>query len=162
MKKIIFILLILLNITIASIAEEITDFNLLLNNAKTYEQKNITVRGEIIGNKILTADKQNCWVNITDGIMAIGIWLTTEQAAVLSCFGDYKHRGDIINVTGKFFSNCQEHNGEFDIHAQELVILEQGKTVEHNITRHKQYQAIMFSIAALVLFIIYMSKRSRK
>ena len=58
----------------------------------------------------------------------IGVWLDADDASVISVFGDYKHHGDLVEVTGTFNAACPLHGGDMDIHATSLRIVRPGYT----------------------------------
>jgi len=46
-----------------------------------------------------------------------------DDASLISVFGDYKHHGDLVEVTGTFNAACPQHGGDVDIHATSLRIV---------------------------------------
>lgn len=81
-------------------AEETIGINDLINNAETYDKQTVVVEGEAIGEVLERGDY--AWVNINDGTNAIGIWMTETEAKTIETFGDYKHIGDTLKITGVF------------------------------------------------------------
>ncbi|MEM1485878.1 hypothetical protein V6615_13550 [Oscillospiraceae bacterium PP1C4] len=136
---------------------KVTEINSLIENAKQYDGKTITVQGEAIGEPL---ERNNyCWVNINDGTNAIGIWLKSEDAQQVEKFGDYKNKGDIILVSGVFHRACAEHGGEADIHNQNMQVLKKGYAVEEQISHSRVIFAVILLAALLsVIFIIHKFK----
>lgn len=89
----------------------------------------ITVEGEAIGED-LRALGGGRWVNILGDGVGLGIWMPEEMAEKIEYFADYRHSGDVIRVTGVVNIACDEHNGEFDVHARELTVVSRGKPRE--------------------------------
>jgi len=99
----------------------------LIENSKGFDGKTVTFQGEIIGVMMRGA---NAWVNVSDNGYAIGIWCSAENAKNISFTGDYTHVGDTVAVSGIFHMACQEHGGDLDIHADNLIVVTRGREVE--------------------------------
>ncbi len=123
-----------------------TEVNQLIESAKAFDGKEVTVQGEAIGEPLLRGDY--CWININDGTNAIGIWMKSQDAQQITRFGNYKNKGDVICVTGIFSRACAEHGGEADIHSNTMLIVQKGAAVQ------EQIPAIKIIIAALLLIIV--------
>ncbi|MFH1777354.1 MAG: hypothetical protein ABH952_07350 [Candidatus Omnitrophota bacterium] len=153
------LLLLILGISNAH-AEEFTKFTRLFEDSKNYDNKNITCIGEVIGDKMPRGEY--CWVNVSDGNTGIGVWLKSQLADKLNYFGNYKHVGDRIEITGVFHNCCIEHHGELDIHADKLVILEQGCPIKRSINLNKLHLAIILSIVVIMLAVWYSFKKTEE
>lgn len=119
----------------------------LFKDFKSFDGKLVVVEGEVVGDIIY--HRSGAWINVNDDVYArksiaegnkpqgpnsgIGIWISKKDAKKIRYAGDYFHKGDIVRVEGIFNSNCPEHNGEVDIHARELVIVEPGRRIKHEI-----------------------------
>ncbi|MFZ3131217.1 MAG: hypothetical protein WA125_08990 [Desulfosporosinus sp.] len=142
----------------AAYVAEATTINDLIENANTFDGMQVTVRGEAIGEVLQRG--AYAWVNINDGTQAIGIWLKTIDAEKISSFGDYKHIGDTIQITGIFSRDCKEHGGDVDIHCASIVILTKGIVVTENLAPIKAYiGAALFCIAIIVAYIYFRVKK---
>lgn len=130
--------------------------NDLVGHSSEYNNQTITIRGEAIGERLERQD--GCWVNISDGTNAIGIWATQNDAARIAVYGDYKHTGDTVTVTGVFYDSCRVHGGEPDVHASSLIVDNAGAKRSESISVEKIISAVCIVSAALILFIIYTSK----
>lgn len=130
--------------------------NDMLNNMSAYDGREITVTGEAIGECL--ARRNGCWINISDGSNAIGIWMAKEDAGRIGVYGDYKHTGDTITVTGVFYSACHEHGGEPDIHCNRLTIENAGTERRGSLPIEKILTAVGIVSAALILFLVYAQK----
>ena len=137
---------------IPSNAETLT-LTSLVENARIYDGKTIEIQGEALGE--IMERGQNAWVNISDQTSAAGIWLPLVQARKITSFGDYKHKGDTILLTGTFHNACAQHDGELDIHAASLEILEKGHSVEKNVSVQKMLIALLlFLLGGVSLFVL--------
>ena len=121
-----------------------------------YNKQTVTLTGEAIGECL---ERQNgSWVNISDGGNAIGIWMTKTDAAQIKTYGDYKHTGDTVTVTGIFYEACPEHGGEPDIHCTRIVAAGMGTKRSELVTIKKALAATVSVAAALILLLTYQKK----
>jgi len=137
-----------------SIARAFVSSTELIEKSKQYDLKEVSIQGEIIGDIFIKKDF--CWINISDGINAIGIWIPKKMTEQFSHTGDYTHRGDIIQITGRFHRTCSEHIGEIDIHAEDIVFLKKGENISHPVNRARAITALILFFFALVFFVLEM------
>ncbi|MEI7885160.1 MAG: DNA-binding protein [Clostridia bacterium] len=131
-----------------------TEINQLIENAKTFDGKQVVVRGETIGEVMQRGNYS--WVNINDGSNAIGIWMKNSDAQQITLFGNYKNIGDNVVVDGVFYRACPEHGGEADIHCATLKITKTGFPVTNPIPTIRGILVfVLFSALVIVFFIIY-------
>lgn len=155
MKKSIFIFSILFLIFDFALAQGIPS-NELINNAKLYDGKAVIYKGEVIGDVMKRGDF--AWVNLHDGVNAIGIWVPLAFTKEIAYTGSYKAKGDIIEISGIFNRACPEHGGDLDIHAQTLRKIDSGRLVRERLNPSKVSQAlvilgVLFSVWILTLFL---------
>lgn len=138
--------------TISAVATETTSINSLIDKSLLLNNTTVTVEGEAIGEVLERGDY--AWVNISDGTNAIGIWLKMSDAEKVKHFGDFKHIGDTIRITGTFSSNCSEHGGDVDIHCNSFELVKAGHAVKDEVSNTKLITAaILFCLALIVGFI---------
>ena len=137
----------------AAAKDTVTKINDLIDSTKTYDQQVVTVEGEAIG-EVLERGSYS-WVNIHDGTNAIGIWMKTSDADSLEYFGDYKHIGDTIQITGVFSRDCTEHGGYVDIHCSSFEIVKPGHSVAYTVSQTKAIGAAVLACVALLVAYIY-------
>jgi len=89
----------------------------------------IEFEGEAIG-EALHADATHKWVNVLGDGMAVGVYVASDSADLVGTFGDHRHDGDIVRVSGTINVACDEHAGEFDVHAERFEIISQGEVRE--------------------------------
>ena len=130
---------------IFAFAQVVTSMD-LINKAKSYDGKTVIYRGEVVGDIMLRKDY--AWINANDGKNAMGIWLKKELVKDLRFLGSYSYLGDAVEAEGEFHRACPEHGGDMDIHAQTLIIGQQGSKIIHQIKIGK------VKVAASVLFIL--------
>ena len=139
-------------------AKAVTNFSDIVENAKEMDCKTITVRGEAIGQAMKRG--RYAWVNIGDKNAALGIWMSVEDMKKIKVYGDYKHEGDIVSVTGQFNRACVEHGGDMDIHADSVDVVEDGKAIIKPVQNNRVTIALSLSVVTVVLAIIYVKGRS--
>ncbi len=135
-------------------AKEVVKINDLIENSKLYDGKQITVEGEAIGEAMERGSFS--WVNINDQSNALGIWMPNEDADKIKFYGDYKHLGDEIRVTGIFNRACEQHGGDMDIHSATVEVLSSGKLIEVKVNPVKTYLAILLSVITLIISGVYL------
>lgn len=134
----------------------------LIEKAAAYDNQEISYEGEAIGT---TLDRgSNVWLNVNDGNNAIGIWAGKEKTKALEHWGSYKQKGDRIFVEGVFHKACPEHGGGLDIHARQLVVVEEGGVVPETISSQKIFwlSALLGVLACLLILHIFVQRRSSK
>jgi len=128
----------------------------LIQNAQKYDGKLITYSGEVIGDVMLRGEF--AWVNINDGQNALGVWTRAALAEEIKFTGNYKSRGDRLEVTGIFHRACLEHGGDLDIHAQSLRKVEKGRMVQEKLNFDKVNLAFILLGALLFIWILTLFK----
>jgi len=133
----------------------------LIDNAKSYDEKTVTVQGEAIGDIMKRGDFG--WVNIMDKTGTIGIWAESSALEKIKYKGDYKHIGDTIMVKGIFNRSCNEHGGDTDIHAEELTVLSVGKVVRREIDQRKLiWLAVLIAVFCVIVLLKYYIAREKQ
>jgi hypothetical protein len=122
----------------------------LINNAKQYDNKTVDYKGEAIGDVMVRGD--HAWVHVNDGISALGIWAPRTMIDYIHFVGDYRTKGDIVEVTGVFHRACPEHGGDLDIHASEIKKITAGSLLIQPVSR-KKVRIGTYSIILVVLFL---------
>ena len=121
----------------------------LLNNAKQYDGKVVSYKGEVIGDIMIRGDC--AWLHVNDGTIAIGIWIPKTMLQDIRYAGNYHKKGDIVEVFGTFHRSCLEHGGDLDIHASEIKTIIPGSLNIQPISRKKVY----IGISSLVLVLLF-------
>jgi hypothetical protein len=140
----------------------------LVEEPKKYDGDTIDFAGEVIGESMKRGDY--AWLHMNDDAYYVknveegaqlggynsgmAIWLPAKLAEEITYFGDYKHEGDIIEVTGTFNAACGEHGGDMDIHATSLKVLEVGHSVVDPVHPGKVAWAVGLSLLAALLFAV--------
>jgi len=135
----------------------------LLNNAKKYDNKIVTYKGEVIGD--IMPRGNYAWLHVNDGAVALGIWVPEAMVRDILYAGDYHKKGDIVEVTGVFHVDCPEHGGDLDIHASGIKIVSSGAAVIRPVSRKKIHIGAYSLIAVLLLYVLkrfLLNRKSRK
>lgn len=129
----------------------------LVENAAAWNGRTISFTGEAVGELMVRGDRAwihlnddaYMWKNIEEGATLGGynsghaIWVPAAQGRRIAWFGDYKHEGDIIKVTGVFHAACPLHGGDMDIHADFLEVVRPGHPVGHVVDRQRAFTALL-------------------
>ena len=150
-KTLILIILITFCVVGTVNAENITEINKLVSNMNAFDGQVVTIEGETIGEAMNRGN--HSWINVSDGTNALGIWLTSSEAERITSFGDYKHKGDTVRISGIFSKNSPEHGGDVEIDCSSFEIIKKGHTVDEEFTNAKIITAtLLFSIAFMLTY----------
>lgn len=138
-------------------AQDTVNLNDLVENGSSFDGKMVTVQGEALGEAMERGGY--AWVNISDPTNVMGIWMKAEDAKKIKFFGDYKHKGDTIKVSGVFHRACREHGGDMDIHGDAVDIVEQGHQVKEAIDTRKIAAGLILTFTALILAGFYFKSK---
>ncbi len=139
-----------------SFAQELSS-NELIKNAKQYSGLTVTYCGEVIGEVMLRG--AFAWVNINDGDNALGVWMDASLASQIKFTGNYKSRGDNLEIVGIFNRACLEHGGDLDIHAQGIRKIANGRVVPEGINLDKRNLALILLVALFLIWILTLFKK---
>lgn len=128
----------------------------LIEKAKELNGRKLNYRGELV-TAILDRGEYS-WANLNDGSNAIGVWCKSSLLDGVKFAGDYKNRGDIIEVNGTLNRACSIHNGELDIHADTVEIVKKGHSLVRPINLKRINSAIVL-FALTILTVIIFRKR---
>lgn len=162
MKKIIFLMMLCTAIEsflfTAFSAENIAAEE-LINKAKLFDGKVVSYQGEAIGD--IMQRKGGQWVNVLDNGTAIGVWTETDVKKQITFLGNYKAKGDTVQVKGTLNRFCKQHGGDFDVHANEFKVISKGKPVKHQINIKRLQSAILLTLGAILAFGFNLSRAKR-
>lgn len=130
----------------------------LYEKAKKFEGKVIAIEGEAIGDIMGKGEEK--WINIKDekDDFAIGVIIDKKDVAKIKNLGKYGIKGDILKIEGIYNVNCTKHQGERDIHAIKVELIQQGKRLPtEEITLKKIF--LTFILLGLTVFIINLYHR---
>ncbi|MFH1413656.1 MAG: DNA-binding protein [Candidatus Omnitrophota bacterium] len=129
----------------------------LINNAKEYDGSVVVYEGEVIGDIMRRGDF--VWLNVNDGRSALGVWADRGLVKDIEFTGDYKSKGDWIEISGIFNRACPGHGGELDIHAQSIKKLSCGKIIKERLVIGKRNLVIILLGVICLVWILMLLKR---
>ena len=137
--------------------------------------KTVTFHGEAIGEVMVRGDY--AWIHLNDDAYmeknveegatlsgynsGMAIWVPAELTKQIDTYGDYKHEGTIVEITGVFNAACKEHGGDMDIHATSLRIIRPGHLVVDPIAPWKVWLALALIALAFGLWRLDRMTRNR-
>lgn len=131
----------------------------LIEKSKEYDQQTVNYRGEVVGEVMQRGNY--AWINVNDGLNAIGVWSPFGLIEDIKFSGNYKHRGDRVEVTGVLNRACSEHGGDLDIHAQRIIIFKPGHEIYRPLNRSRLNLAlVLFGISFILIGLnVYFKKK---
>ena len=126
----------------------------LITGATEYDGKIVSFQGEVIGD--VMARGHYSWINVYDGTNALGIWIPQDLTKSILFTGNYKAKGDLVEVTGIFHHVCAQHGGDLDIHAQSMRQVAGGRQVVEKVN---EYKALALFVLLGILVVIWILTR---
>jgi hypothetical protein len=139
----------------------------LVERMEDYDGMTVSFQGEAVGEAMVRGD--HAWIHLNDDAYfaknveegaplggqnsRMPVWVSADLARTIRTFGDYKHEGDIVRVTGVFRAACPDHGGDTDIHAETLEIVQGGRAVVDEPKPAKLVWAVVLSVVAGALFV---------
>lgn len=130
---------------------EVTLFD-LADKSLDLNGKTVHFQAEVIGDIMKRND--GVWVNVLDRTGGAGVFMSLEMASGLRTAGDYKHKGDVVEVVGVFNRCCSDHGGDPDVHALSVRIVAHGFPVYHQVSSRRILTAVLCAGAAAVLWLL--------
>jgi hypothetical protein len=140
----------------------------LVESPDEYDCRTITFTGEAIGEAMVRGEW--AWIHLNDDAYyldnveegaglggynsGMAVWLPAELASQIQYFGDFRHAGDVVTVRGTVNAACVEHGGDYDIHADSLVVEKVGRTVEDSVEGGKILWAAGLGFLALAGYLV--------
>ncbi|MGN0038438.1 MAG: hypothetical protein ACI36Y_04785 [Coriobacteriales bacterium] len=147
------------NVVVPTRVGVLTAANRALNEAT------VSFTGEVVGD-IMRGGSGHKWLNVlgADG-SCIGVWVDDDMAARISNVGSYSTAGTTIQVRGIYSLDCEDHQGELDVHALTIRVLDPGGAITHyaddqDITTGLQLCAVAFML--LLVFGILRWREDRR
>lgn len=135
-------------------AQNTISLNELVENGKSFDGKTVVFQGEALGEALERGAYS--WVNVSDSTNVMGIWMKYDDAKKIGMFGDYKHKGDILKISGVFHRACKEHGGDMDIHSMTVDVVEHGHQIKEKVSSQKILAGIVLTMIAFMIVAIYL------
>ncbi|MBN2248025.1 MAG: hypothetical protein JW733_04935 [Coriobacteriia bacterium] len=146
----------------------------LIEDPALWDGRTVTFAGEAVGEAMTRGD--DVWLHLNDDAYVVGtieqgmppsgynsgqaVVATPELAAAVTVFGDHRHHGDIVEVTGVFNAACPEHSGDMDLHVTSLRVLQPGTAVEDPPDAGKLTLLATTALAAMVAYAAFALRRA--
>ena len=130
----------------------------LINNAKTYDEHEVEITGELVGDVMIRGD--HAWISILEEGTVVSAWIDTSLLPSGANIGRYAMRGDTVKLRGIFHRACPEHGGDLDIHAKALELVSKGAIIDHPVDT----RMVLISLTLLVIgamLVVLWRKRER-
>jgi hypothetical protein len=147
----------------------------LVEHPKSYDGLTVTFTGEAIGEVMVRG--AYAWIHLNDDAYeernveegaklggynsGMAVYLPADLTSKVDTYGDYKHEGSIVQITGTFNDACKEHGGDMDIHATSLKVLVPGHVVVDPVLPWKVWLALVLVALAGGLWLLERSTRNR-
>ncbi|MCX6348520.1 MAG: hypothetical protein NTV79_03320 [Candidatus Aureabacteria bacterium] len=144
-------------------AGEITTVETLISSGAAYDGREVTIRGEVIGDIMERGGEY--WLNVLspEGV-AIGVRAGRDQIESIACLGDYSHSGDTVAVKGIYYRYAQRFGGETCVIADEVRVVKAGATIAHPLPRGKILLSILLTLmsAGTAVILLYTNRTVRE
>jgi len=146
----------------------------LVEHPKGYDGLTVTFTGEAIGE--VMARGTYAWIHLNDDAYELknveegaklggynsgmAVYVPTELTKQIDTYGDYKHEGSIVQITGTFNAACKEHGGDMDIHATSVRVLRPGHVVVDVVQPWKVWLALALIALAFGLWRVERATRN--
>jgi hypothetical protein len=129
-------------------AGEITPVETLISSGAAYDGREVTIRGEVIGD--IMERGGGYWLNVLspEGT-AIGVRAVRDQIESIACLGDYSHSGDMVEVKGIYYRYAQRLGGETCVVADEVKITRPGTEVSHPLSGGKILISVLLTLISV-------------
>ena len=144
------------NVVVATRVGVLTAANRALNEAT------VSFTGEVVGD-IMSGGEGHKWLNVlgADG-SCIGVWVDDDMAARISNVGSYSTTGTTIQVRGIYSLDCGDHQGELDVHALTIRVLDAGGPITHYVDDQDIATGLQLCAVAFILLAIFGVMRWRE
>lgn len=121
--------------------------------------KEVVLRGEAAVEPLERGDF--VWLNVFDGSISIGVWMKKELIAPIKFYSGYKTKGDTVEIVGKAYRADPDTNGELDIKATSLKVIEHGSKIPEHFPVWKIVVAIVLLLMTGMYFGKFFSDRAK-
>ncbi|MGE5554394.1 MAG: DNA-binding protein [Betaproteobacteria bacterium] len=129
----------------------------LIEEPRRWDQREVTYRGEVIGDVMRRG--RMAVLNVNDGTYAMGVWVPVQFVEEIKFAGRHGVKGDTVEVFGVYRRACPEHGGDPDIHADRLTVVEPGELQPEPFYRGEAIVAGL--LVAVALFLVEWERRRK-
>jgi hypothetical protein len=125
----------------------------LTNAGQQLNGQEVVIQGEVVGD-ILVAEQGFRWLALQDGGATISVLVREEDAEKVVHLGRYDQVGTRLEVIGEFHVDCAEHDGLTDVHATEVLVIDEGSASDDSFdVRRLEIGALLLVVGACLLVI---------
>lgn len=119
----------------------------------------VSFSGEAVGD-VMTADSEHKWVNLlgSDG-SCIGVLVDNDMASRILNVGNYSTTGSMLQVRGIYSIDCDDHQGELDVHALDVRVLDAGGPVDHYVNDADINTGMQLCVVGFLLLAVFFGLR---
>ncbi|MDR0349926.1 MAG: hypothetical protein LBH64_00030 [Coriobacteriales bacterium] len=143
-----------------ALAEPNTTIVGLTNAGQQLEGQSVTFQGEVVGD-ILNAEEGYKWLMLQDGGASISVLVAEHEISKVTRLGRYGQIGTRLEVSGRFRTDCPDHDGLTDVHATKLVVIDEGSVSESRFVARELEVGALLIIVGLCLLVVHWRLRER-
>ena len=136
------------------------DIRSLLSAGKRQDGRDVSFTGEAVGSPIV-ADADHVWVNVKGGGAMVGVYMDAELAKRITHYAAYEQTGDMITVSGTYHLACPDHNGELEVHAEQVEINAEGESWTSSVNPVTYAAGFVLIVVGVTLTLVRQSLRGR-
>lgn len=139
----------------------------LLSEGTLYDLQTVQITGEVVGDRISSEDEyDNYWICLqeqdSESPTCVSVLMNKAQTELIDSYGNYKQVGTTLQVRGTFNMACKNHQGQTDIHVQEVTALKTGTPIENQVNPVILTAGIISIIAGVLLLSLYNYRKERE
>ncbi|MGN0301731.1 MAG: hypothetical protein ACI4BI_02510 [Anaerotardibacter sp.] len=139
----------------------------LLSEGTLHDNQTVQITGEVVGDRISSEDEyDNYWICLqeqdSDNPSCVSVLMNAAQTELIDSYGNYSQVGTTLQVRGTFNMACKYHQGQTDIHAQEVTALKKGTEIDNQVNPVILTAGIISLIAGALLLGFYNYRKERE
>lgn len=131
-----------------------------------YDGQTVMVEGEVVGDRV--NDELNsamCWITLqeldAENPSVVAVTMSKDQSQIIDTYGKYNTTGTTLQVRGTFHLDCDDHQGESDIHVTEVSAVAQGASTPSEVNPVIVIAAVVTILVGAALTGLYYFLRER-
>jgi hypothetical protein len=125
----------------------------------------VTFRGEAVGEAVASSTPGWSWVLLESGspsTSAVSVLVESDALDLIKNYGSYQVRGTTLQVTGIYRVADESQDGELDVTAYTVSVVDEGGPVEHPVDESRLRLGVVATAVGLGLWALgaYLKRRS--